>query len=135
MASIPFLRLSTLYPVMAFLQEGGADVERYLSSAQLSPSSETPTRWSDRLLDEFAFGGRPLRPPWGQIVGREKGVDGANQCATAMGRGSLGDGIRSLRESLGKGDGPANRGRRSVQEKIEENDYCKNYHLTRMARF
>ena len=47
-----------------------------------------------------------------------------------MDRRPLGDGIGSLREPLGKGDGSADRGRRPVQEEVEEYDHCKNYHLT-----
>jgi hypothetical protein len=47
-----------------------------------------------------------------------------------MDRRPLGDGFGSLREPLGKGYGPADRGRRPVHEEVEESDYCKNYHLT-----
>lgn len=66
---IPFIRLSALYPVMAFLQKGGADVDRYLSIGGLSPSTEAPMPWSERFLPTAkAF-------ELARLIARREGID------------------------------------------------------------
>ena len=72
-----------------------------------------------------------LVKPSGVSEGHDRASpDGENQRAAEVDRREAGDGIGSLREQTGQGNGPADRGWRPGDEADEEGNCCENYHLT-----